>query len=76
MKFVYIVMAYPEDSVYPFTKHAKDRTYTHIYDIYTNMAEAVACVADIYERQTLGVKFGTEYAIIKRKVNAAEEASE
>jgi hypothetical protein len=73
MKFVYLVMSYPEDSAYPFTNHTSDEAPTHIYAVFATMGRAAACVADIYRRQIMGVKTGTEYAVIKRKVSDAEE---
>ena len=69
-------MSYPEDSAYPFSNHASDEAPTHIYAIFSTMGRAVACVADIYRRQIMGGKTGTEYAVIKRKVSDAEGASE
>lgn len=71
MKFVYLVMSYPADSCYPFSNHVSDEAPTHIYAVFATMSGAVACVSDIYAQQIMGVKHGTEYAIIKRKVRDA-----
>lgn len=71
MKFVYLVMSYPADSCYPFSNHISDEAPTHIYAVYHTMNAAVACLGNIYARQILGVKHGTEYAIIKRKFSDA-----
>ena len=75
MNFVYLVMSYPEDSSYPFSNHVSDKAPTHIYGIYTTMRQATAVVADIYAREIMGTKFGTEYAVIKRRIEP-EEVSE
>lgn len=72
MEFVYLVVSYPADSAYPFTNHVSDKAPTHIYAIYSNMSQAAGVVADIYARQILGVKHGTEYAVIKHKVEPAQ----
>ena len=71
MEFVYLVMSYPADSCYPFSKHVSDKAPTNIYGIYSNMSQAAGVVADIYARQILGVKHGTEYAVIKRRIEPA-----
>lgn len=72
MEFVYLVVSYPADSAYPFTNHVSDKAPTHIYAIYSNMSQAAGVVADIYARQILGVKYGTEYAVIKHKVEPTQ----
>lgn len=76
MKFVYIVMSYPADSCYPYSRHVSDIAPTNIYAIYSTMAEAVASVADIYKNGWLGVKKDTEVGIIKRKIDKRKEVSE
>lgn len=74
--FVYIVMSYPADSVYPYSRHVSDKAPTNIYAIYATMAEAVASVADIYKNGWMGVKKDTEVGIIKRRIDKRREVSE
>ena len=70
MNFVYIVMSYPADSVYPYSRHVTDQAPTNIYAVYATMAEAVACVADVYRCGWMGLKDGAvEVGIIKRKMD-------
>ena len=67
-EYIYIVMSYPEDSDYPFSQHVSSECITNIYSIHKTMHEAVTIVHEIYEEQILGVKYGREYAVIKKKV--------
>ena len=73
MKFVYIVMSYPADSVYPYSRHATDEAPTNIYAIYSTMREAVATLATIYDEGYMGVRNGTEFGIVKRKIDKRRE---
>lgn len=67
-EYIYIVMSYPEDSDYPFSRHVSSECITNTYSIHKTMHDAVTTVHRIYEKQILGVKHGTEYAVIKKKV--------
>ena len=73
MKFVYIVMSYPADSCYPYSRHVSDIAPTNIYAIYATMAEAAATVAEIYRNGWLGVEKDNEVGIIKRKIDKRRE---
>ena len=68
-EFLYMVTSYPKDSMWVFSNHVSNRTHWHVYAIYSSMEEAVACVSEIYKDQILGVKFDTEYAIIKKRIS-------
>ncbi len=71
--YCYVVMSYPETSDYPFSRHVADECVTNIYGIYATMQQAVTTVHEIYEKQILGVKYGTEFAIIKKKIIPQED---
>ena len=73
MEFVYIVMSYPADSCYPYSRHVSDIAPTNIYAIYSTMSEAVASVAEIYKNGWMGVNKDTEVGIVKRKIDKRRE---
>ena len=68
MKFIYIIMSQPKNSVYLFSKMVDDAVPTSIYAVYDNIQEAIYELSDIYTQGILGVRFDHEFVIIKQEV--------
>jgi len=68
MKFVYMIMSQPKNSVYLFSQMVDDAVPTNIYAVFDNIQEATYELSDIYTNGLLGVRFDNEFVIIKHEV--------